>query len=178
MTQASRLTLSSRAFHTTSLGPFSKLLCDLTGFEMLLPMNTGAEAVETALKVARKWAYKVKGVEEGKAIILSVEDNFHGRTCALPLSSLYLADELHACRIGIISMSTDEDSRRGFGPFLERVGPRCPKAGEAGRIRYNDVDALERALEAHGKDVAAFLVEPIQGEAGYVVFPRARIGER
>lgn len=78
--QASILTLSSRAFHTSSLGPFSKLLTEMTGFEMVLPMNTGAEAVETAMKVARKWAYKIKGVEEGKAIILSVEDNFHGRT--------------------------------------------------------------------------------------------------
>lgn len=76
--QASRLTLSSRAFHTTSLGPFSKLLTELTGFEMVLPMNTGAEAVETAMKLARKWAYQIKGVPENKAIILSVEENFHG----------------------------------------------------------------------------------------------------
>lgn len=116
---------------------------------MVLPMNTGAEAVETAMKVARKWAYKIKGVQENKAIILSVTENFHGRT------------------IGIISMSTDEDSRRGFGPFLERVGPVCPGTGAT--IPFNDVDALERALEVHGKQVAAFLVEPIQGEAGYVV---------
>lgn len=117
---------------------------------MVLPMNTGAEAVETALKVARKWGYEIKGIEAGKAMILSVEDNFHGRT------------------LGVISMSTDEESRTGFGPFMERLGPRCPMAGEKGRIRYNDVDALERALERHGKEVAAFLVEPIQGEAGYV----------
>lgn len=83
-----------------------------------------------------------------------------------PLFDTHLLSHLHRHRIAIVSMSTDEDSRRGFGPFLERVGPRCPKAGEQGRIRYNDVDALERALEAHGKQVAAFLVEPIQGEAG------------
>ncbi|GAA5843488.1 hypothetical protein JCM9279_000765 [Rhodotorula babjevae] len=149
--QAQKLTLSSRAFHTSSLGPFSKYLTELTGFEMALMMNTGAEAVETAIKVARKWAYKVKGVEKDKAIVLSAADNFHGRT------------------IGIISMSTDPDSTTGFGPFVPSVGPQCPVKGEAGRIPYNDVDALERALNAHGKDVAAFLVEPIQGEAGIVV---------
>ncbi|GAA5935918.1 hypothetical protein JCM3775_007362 [Rhodotorula graminis] len=149
--QANKLTLSSRAFHTSSLGPFSKYLTELTGFEMALMMNTGAEAVETAIKVARKWAYKVKGVEKDKAIVLSAADNFHGRT------------------IGIISMSTDPDSTTGFGPFVPSVGPQCPVKGEAGRIPYNDVAALERALDAHGKDVAAFLVEPIQGEAGIVV---------
>ncbi|GAA5911364.1 hypothetical protein JCM8208_005231 [Rhodotorula glutinis] len=150
--QAQKLTLSSRAFHTSSLGPFSKYFTELTGFEMALMMNTGAEAVETAIKVARKWAYKVKGVEKDKAIVLSAADNFHGRT------------------IGIISMSTDPDSTTGFGPFVPSVGPQCPvKGGESGRIPYNDVAALERALNAHGKDVAAFLVEPIQGEAGIVV---------
>ncbi|KAL8280894.1 hypothetical protein RQP46_006573 [Phenoliferia psychrophenolica] len=150
--QASKLTLSSRAFYTTSLGPFSKYITELTGYEMVLPMNTGAEAVETALKLARKWAYKIKGVEQDKAIILSVADNFHGRT------------------IGIVSMSTDPESRNDFGPFVKSVGPQCPVAGGSkGRIPYNDVDALERALDAHGKDVAAFLVEPIQGEAGIVV---------
>ncbi|GAA6064193.1 hypothetical protein JCM10212_005774 [Sporobolomyces blumeae] len=146
--QASKLTLSSRAFHTSSLGPFSKYLTELTGFEMALMMNTGAEAVESAIKVARKWAYKVKGVEADKAIVLSAENNFHGRT------------------IGIISMSTDPESTNQFGPFVPQTGPRCPVAGDKGRIPYNDVAALERALDAHGKDVAAFLVEPIQGEAG------------
>ncbi|GAA5838801.1 hypothetical protein JCM3766R1_004212 [Sporobolomyces carnicolor] len=149
--QASKLTLSSRAFHTNSLGPFSKYLTELTGFEMALMMNTGAEAVETAIKVARKWAYKVKGVEHDKAIVLSAENNFHGRT------------------IGIISMSTDPESRKEFGPFVPSLGPQCPAKGDAGRIPYNDVGALERALDAHGKNVAAFLVEPIQGEAGIVV---------
>ena len=120
----------------------------LTGFEMALMMNTGAEAVETAIKVARKWAYKVKGVEHDKAIVLSAENNFHGRT------------------IGIISMSTDPESRKEFGPVVPSLGPQCPAKGDAGRIPYNDVDALERALDAHGKNVAAFLVEPIEGEAG------------
>ncbi|GAA6053214.1 hypothetical protein JCM3770_000035 [Rhodotorula araucariae] len=149
--QAQKLTLSSRAFHTSSLGPFSKYLTELTGFEMALMMNTGAEAVETAIKVARKWAYKVKGVEKDKAIVLSAENNFHGRT------------------IGVISMSTDPESTNGFGPFVPLTGPQGPGMGEEGRIPYNDVAALERVLDRHGKDVAAFLVEPIQGEAGIVV---------
>lgn len=111
---------------------------------MVLPMNTGAEAVETAIKLARKWGYEKKKIPEGRAKVLSVEGNFHGRT------------------IGIISMSTDEESRRGFGPFLENVGPQW---GET-LIRYNNVEDLERVLEKHGDEVAAFLVEPIQGEAG------------
>lgn len=118
---------------------------------MVLPMNTGAEAVETALKLARKWAYRVKGVEKNKAIILSVTENFHGRT------------------LGIVSMSTDPSATVEFGPFLDTVGPVCPVKSSERRIRYNNVDDLERALEAHGKDVAAFLVEPIQGEAGIVI---------
>ena len=104
------------------------------------------------MKLSRKWAYMKKGVAPNKAIILSCTENFHGRT------------------IGVISMSTDEECRDGFGPFLERVGPRCPKAkganGKAAEIRYNNISDLEAALNAHGKEVAAFLVEPIQGEAG------------
>lgn len=118
---------------------------------MVLPMNTGAEAVETALKLARKWAYRVKKVEKDKAIILSVTENFHGRT------------------ISIVSMSTDEDATKEFGPFLDSVGPSCPIKSAERQIRYNNVDDLERALDAHGKDVAAFLVEPIQGEAGIII---------
>ena len=114
-------------------------------------MNTGAEAVETAIKLARKWAYRVKGVEKNKAIVLSVTENFHGRT------------------IGIVSMSTDPDATNEFGPFLTTVGPICPVKSEERQIRYNNVDDLERALDAHGKDVAAFLVEPIQGEAGIII---------
>jgi ornithine--oxo-acid transaminase len=114
-------------------------------------MNTGAEAVETALKLARKWAYKVKGVEANKAIILSVTENFHGRTLA------------------VVSMSTDNTATNQFGPFFDTIGPSCPIKSEERRIRYNNIADLERALEAHGKDVAAFLVEPIQGEAGIII---------
>ncbi|KAK7447107.1 ornithine aminotransferase [Stygiomarasmius scandens] len=121
------------------------------GYDMVLPMNTGAEAVETSVKLARKWAYMKKGVPEGKAIVLSVEGNFHGRT------------------LGIISMSTDPDSRTGFGPYLEGVGPTYLDGKEQQMIRYGVVDDLERALELYGDRVAAFLVEPIQGEAGIVV---------
>ncbi|KAH8922716.1 ornithine aminotransferase [Atractiella rhizophila] len=150
-TQASRLTLSSRAFHTTSLGPFAKKITSLLGFDRLLPMNTGTEAVETALKIARKWGYEKKGITEGQAIILSAEGNFHGRT------------------LGVISLSTEEESRKGFGPYLSRVGAVCP-AG-AGKIRYGNIEDLKKALEQHGKETAAFLVEPIQGEAGVVVPP-------
>jgi ornithine--oxo-acid transaminase len=114
------------------------------GFDMVLPMNTGAEAVETAIKLARKWGYQKKNIPDGKAKVLSVEGNFHGRT------------------IGIISMSTDPESRIGFGPFLDGVGPSW---GEL-NIRYNSPEDLEKVLEKHGDEVAAFLVEPIQGEAG------------
>ncbi|KAF8824625.1 hypothetical protein HHX47_DHR8000316 [Lentinula edodes] len=110
-----------------------------------------AEAVETSLKLARKWAYAKKGVPEGKAMVLCVENNFHGRT------------------LGIISMSTDPESRTGFGPYLEGVGPTFVDGSQERTIRYGIVEDLERALELHGKYVAAFLIEPIQGEAGIVV---------
>lgn len=115
------------------------------GFDMVLPMNTGAEAVETAIKLARKWGYEKKGIAEGKAKVLSVDGNFHGRT------------------IGIISMSTDPESRGGFGPYLDGVGPMWE---ETGLIRYNHPEDLEKALGKFGHEVAGFLVEPIQGEAG------------
>lgn len=149
--QAQRLTLSSRAFHNDLLGVYSKKVTQLLGFDMVLPVNTGAEAVETALKLARKWAYRVKGVEPDKAIVLSVTENFHGRT------------------LGMISMSTDPDATSEFGPFLQAVGPACPVKSSERTIRYNNVDDLDKALQAHGKDVAAFLVEPIQGEAGILI---------
>lgn len=144
VTQASKLTLSSRAFFSTGLGPFAKKVTEMFGFDMMLPMNTGAEAVETAIKLARKWGYQVKKIPEGKARVLSVEGNFHGRT------------------IGIISMSTDEEARKEFGPYLDNVGPRVDNE----MIRYDHPEDLERALEKYGDEVAAFLVEPIQGEAG------------
>lgn len=145
--QAQRLTLSSRAFYNSEFAPFAEKVTKMFGFDMVLPMNTGAEAVETALKLARKWGYMVKKIPEGKAQILSVESNFHGRT------------------LGIVSMSTDPDSRVGFGPFLEGVGPGI---GDL-KIRYNHAEDLEAVLDKHGHEVAAFLVEPIQGEAGIVV---------
>lgn len=152
--QAQKLTLSSRAFYNSVFGRFAQQITQMFSYESVLPMNTGAEAVETAVKLARKWAYLKKGVPEGKAIVLSVEGNFHGRT------------------LGVISMSTDPESRGGFGPYLEGVGPTYKDDDEIRVIRYGEISDLERALELHGKHVAAFLVEPIQGEAGIVVPPK------
>lgn len=137
--QAQRLTLTSRAFYNNKLGEFEEFITKLFGFDKVLPMNTGAEAVETALKLARKWAYKVKGIKENEAQIITVSENFHGRT------------------ISIISFSTDPSSKRGFGPFTPGFKT----------IEYDNLEALETALQ--DKNVAAFLVEPIQGEAGVVV---------
>ncbi|KAH7872488.1 ornithine-oxo-acid aminotransferase [Lentinula edodes] len=149
--QCQKLTLSSRAFYNSVFGQFAQQITEMFGYDMVLPMNTGAEAVETSLKLARKWAYAKKGVPEGKAMVLCVENNFHGRT------------------LGIISMSTDPESRTGFGPYLEGVGPTFVDGSQERTIRYGIVEDLERALELHGKYVAAFLIEPIQGEAGIVV---------
>jgi ornithine--oxo-acid transaminase len=119
------------------------------GYEMVLPMNTGAEAVETAIKLARKWGYTHKNIPKDQAIVLACTQNFHGRT------------------ITIVSMSTDPDATRGFGPFNTGVGAVCPVSGE--KLAYNSVEALEKALKAHGDRVCGFLVEPIQGEAGIFV---------
>lgn len=141
------MALSSRAFYNDVFGRYAKYVTEYFGYDMVLPMNTGAEAVETAVKLARKWGYMKKNIPPNKAIVLSCSNNFHGRT------------------ISIISMSTDPDCREGFGPFVPNVGPICPSTGR--RLEYNDIDSLEAALNAHGKEVAAFLVEPIQGEAGY-----------
>ncbi|KAF9780727.1 ornithine aminotransferase [Thelephora terrestris] len=152
--QASKLTLSSRAFYNSNFGPFAQKVTALFGYDMVLPMNTGAEAVETAIKLARKWAYEKKGVEQGKAIVFSAEGNFHGRT------------------VGVISMSTDPDSRGGFGPYLPGVGPTFVDADSKERlIRFGVIEDLEVALEIHGKNTAAFLIEPIQGEAGIIIPP-------
>ena len=137
--QAAKLTLTSRAFYNNVLGDFEKYITEYFGYDKVLPMNTGAEAVETALKLARKWAYKVKGIEAGKAVILTASENFHGRT------------------ISIISFSTDPDAKNEFGPFTPGFKT----------VAYNNIEALEAALE--DKNVAAFLVEPIQGEAGVYV---------
>lgn len=137
--QAQKLTLTSRAFYNDQLGAFEQYLCQLFGYDKALPMNTGVEAVETALKLARKWAYEVKGVPDGKAKIVVCENNFHGRT------------------LNVISFSTDPQAKNGFGPYMPGYVI----------IPYNNIPALEKALE--DPDVAAFLVEPIQGEAGVIV---------
>ena len=134
--QAQKLTLTSRAFHSEELSNFSKFITGFFGYDKVLPMNTGAEAVETALKLCRHWAYRVKKIENDKAKIIVCEGNFHGRT------------------LGIISFSTDPESRNDFGPYLDGF--------EA--IPYNNLPALANALK--DKNVAGFLVEPIQGEAG------------
>ncbi|KAK0646667.1 pyridoxal phosphate-dependent transferase [Cercophora newfieldiana] len=147
--QASRLTLSSRAFYNDVFPVWAEKVRRIFGFDMVLPMNTGAEAVETAIKIARKWAYKVKGVAPGRALVFSASDNFHGRTMTA------------------ISLSVDPESRDNYGPFVPNIGAVVPSTGQT--IRYNNVADLEAALEAHGQDTAAFIVEPIQGEAGVVV---------
>lgn len=134
--QLGSLTLTSRAFYNDVLGPFEKYITEYFGFEMVLPMNTGAEGVETALKLARKWGYERKGVAENQAKIIVAENNFHGRTTT------------------IISFSNDANARKSFGPFTDGFI----------RIPYDDISALESALSQEG--VVAFLVEPIQGEAG------------
>lgn len=137
--QARKLTLTSRAFYNDSLGVFEKHITELFGYDKVLPMNTGAEGVETAIKLCRRWAYDKKGIAENEAKIIICENNFHGRT------------------VTIISMSTDPESRGGFGPYTPGFIT----------IPYNDIPALEKALE--DPNVAGFLVEPIQGEAGVFV---------
>lgn len=147
--QAHKLTLSSRAFHNDVFGQFAKYVTEYFDYEMVLPMNTGAEAVETAIKIARKWGYKKKGIKEGEAIVLCATENFHGRT------------------IAIVSMSTDPEARENYGPYLEQVGPYIPGTNKP--LRYNNIGDLEEAFKNAGDKIAAFLIEPIQGEAGIVV---------
>ena len=137
--QAQKLTLTSRAFYNDCLGEYEKFITDYFGFDKVLPMNTGAEGVETALKLARKWAYEVKGVAGNEAMIIVCKNNFHGRT------------------IAIVSASNDPDARNNFGPFAPGIIS----------VEFNNVDALAEALK--NKNVAGFLIEPIQGEAGVVV---------
>ncbi|QHS51989.1 ornithine--oxo-acid transaminase [Edaphobacter sp. 12200R-103] len=144
--QAQRVTLTSRAFRNDQLPLFYKELTELTGFEMVLPMNSGTEAVESALKIARKWGYKIKGIPEGKAEIIVCANNFHGRT------------------ISIISFSTEEQYRDGFGPYL--AGFKV--------IPFGDAKALREAITPN---TAAFLVEPIQGEAGVLIPPDGFLAE-
>jgi len=138
--QAQKVTLTSRAFRNDQLGLLYKDLHDLTGFDTALPMNSGAEAVETAIKTARKWGYKVKGIPDGKAEIIVCANNFHGRT------------------VTIVSFSTDEQYREGFGPFTPGFKV----------IPFGDINALRSAITPN---TCAFLVEPIQGEAGIVIPP-------
>jgi ornithine--oxo-acid transaminase len=138
--QAQTLTLTSRAFYNDKLGKYEEFITNYFGFDKVLPMNTGAEAVETAIKICRKWAYEKKGIAEQEAQIIVCENNFHGRTTT------------------IISFSNDETARKNFGPYT----------GGFIRIPYNDIEALEKAI-GDGKTIAGFLVEPIQGEAGVFV---------
>ncbi|KAI1102243.1 ornithine aminotransferase [Jackrogersella minutella] len=147
--QAGRLTLSSRAFHNDVFPKWAEKVQSMFGYDMVLPMNTGAEAVETAIKIARKWAYKVKGVPQDKAWVFGANENFHGRTMIA------------------VTLSTDPESKDNYGPYLPNIGAVSPSTGKP--IRYNNVADLEEVLEAHGKETAAFIVEPIQGEAGVVV---------
>lgn len=137
--QAKKLTLTSRAFYNDSLGEYEKFITSYFGYDKVLPMNTGAEGVETALKLARKWAYEKKGVAENEAVIIVCKNNFHGRT------------------ISIVSASSDPDARTHFGPFTPGIIS----------VEYNDAAALAELVK--NKNVAAFLVEPVQGEAGVIV---------
>ncbi len=138
--QAETLTLTSRAFYNDQLGPYEQYITQYFGFDKVLPMNTGAEAVETAIKITRRWAYKIKGIPENKAKIIVCENNFHGRTTT------------------IISFSNDPSARKHFGPYTDGFI----------KIPYDDTTALQKVLETHN-DIAGFLVEPIQGEAGVYV---------
>ncbi|OGR75377.1 MAG: ornithine--oxo-acid transaminase [Elusimicrobia bacterium GWC2_64_44] len=138
--QAKLVTLTSRAFNNSQLGPFLKELCEFSGYEMALPMNTGAEAVETALKAVRKWGYKVKGVQADKAEIITCSNNFHGRT------------------ISTVSFSTEAQYKDGFGPFTPGFKT----------VEYGNLESLKAAITPN---TVAFLLEPIQGEAGIIVPP-------
>ena len=138
--QADKVTLTSRAFHNDQLGPWYEKICQLTNKNMALPMNTGAEAVETALKAARRWGYDVKGIAEDQAEIIACVGNFHGRT------------------MGAVSLSSDPEYKRGFGPMLPGIN----------LIAYGDLEALKEAITPN---TAAFLIEPIQGEAGIILPP-------
>lgn len=153
--QAQQLTLSSRAFHNDVFATFAKYITEYFNYESVLPMNTGAEAVETGLKLARRWGYMKKRIPENEAIILGAQGNFHGRT------------------FGAISLSTDEeDSRKNFGPFIPTLTAKNP-ADPLKYIRYGHIEDLQQVLESPiGGKVAAILLEPIQGEAGIVVPPK------
>ncbi|MEK3887701.1 ornithine--oxo-acid transaminase [Bacillus sp. FSL K6-3431] len=142
--QASRVTLTSRAFHHDQLGLWYEKISNITKKDMVLPMNTGAEAVETAVKAARRWAYETKGIAENKAEIIACEGNFHGRTMTA------------------VSLSSEEEYKRGFGPMLPGIKS----------VAYGDIDALKLAITS---ETAAFIIEPIQGEAGIIIPPKGYI---
>ena len=144
--QADRVTLTSRAFHNDQLGPWYEKICKLTNKDMALPMNTGAEAVETAVKAARRWGYDVKGVPDGQAEIIACEGNFHGRTMTA------------------VSLSSEAEYKRGFGPMLPGIK----------LIPYGDVEALKEAIT---ENTVGFLLEPIQGEAGIIIPPEGFLKE-
>ncbi|MFE4704431.1 ornithine--oxo-acid transaminase [Peribacillus simplex] len=144
--QADRVTLTSRAFHSDKLGPWYEMVSRITQKDMALPMNTGAEAVETAIKAVRRWGYDVKGIAENQAEIIACVGNFHGRTMAA------------------VSLSSDEEYRRGFGPMLPGIK----------LIPYGDLDALKEAITPQ---TAGFLIEPIQGEAGIIIPPQGFLKE-
>ncbi len=137
--QAQKLTLSSRAFYNSALGEYEEFITNYFGYDKVLPMNTGVEAVETGIKLCRKWGYEVKGIEKNKAVIVVCNGNFHGRTST------------------VISFSSDESAQNGFGPFMQGFIS----------VPYNDIESLESVL--NNKNIAGFLVEPIQGEAGVFV---------
>ena len=139
--QSQKLTLTSRAFYNNTLGEFEKYATGYFGYDKLLPMNTGAEAVETGLKIARRWAYEKKGVEENKAQIVVCKNNFHGRTTT------------------IISFSNDPIARQHFGPYTQGFH----------KVEYDNLEALEAVFKKEGENIAGFLIEPIQGEAGVYV---------
>jgi len=136
--QADKLTLTSRAFYNAELGKYEKFITELFGYDKVLPMNTGAEAVETAIKIARKWGYEKKGIKPGEAKIIVCDGNFHGRTTT------------------IISFSNDEDARKNFDPYTSGFIS----------VEYNNVNSLKEIIETHHETICGFLVEPIQGEAG------------
>ena len=144
--QADKVTLTSRAFHNDQLGPWYEKITKITSKNMVLPMNTGAEAVETAVKAARRWGYDVKGIEENQAEIIACEGNFHGRTMLA------------------VSLSSESEYKRGFGPMLPGIK----------LIPYGDIEALKKAIGPH---TAAFLLEPIQGEAGMIIPPKGFLKE-
>lgn len=141
MQQAKKVSVTSRAMYNDKLPEFNKILCEISGLDKCIPMNSGAEAVETALKLSRKWAYEVKGVSENKAIIVAASGNFHGRT------------------LGVISLSTEPQYKHNFGPLLPNIKI----------VNYSDIEDLRKTFQTYGNDIACFILEPIQGEAGIIV---------